>query len=209
MSEGRTFREDLYYRINAITVHLPPLRERVPDVALLAEHFLAEAAREFGRRFQGIAPETIGLLERYQWPGNVRELRAVISRAALLHEERSPAPGPPPVRAGRCGARDAGNFSARNRWRFGDSDSRGGRARPHPTGAGHLRRQPHARCPTPRHHPPDIVQESGRRLIFEPGPSTADGPQSIRPWSARKASAFPTATQDGRCQRWCERTTCR
>ena len=84
---ARTFREDLYYRINAITVHLPPLRERVPDVPVLAEHFLAEAAREFGRRFQGIAPETIGLLERYQWPGNVRELRAVISRAALLHDD--------------------------------------------------------------------------------------------------------------------------
>ena len=84
---ARTFREDLYYRINAITVHLPPLRERVPDVPVLAEHFLAEAAREFGRRFQGIAPETIGLLERYLWPGNVRELRAVISRAALLHDD--------------------------------------------------------------------------------------------------------------------------
>ena len=84
---ARTFREDLYYRINAITVHLPPLRERVPDVTVLAEHFLAEAAREFGRRFQGIATETAGLLERYQWPGNVRELRAVISRAALLHDD--------------------------------------------------------------------------------------------------------------------------
>jgi two-component system response regulator AtoC len=84
---ARTFREDLYYRINAITVHLPPLRERVPDVAVLAEHFLAEAAREFGRRFQGIAPEATGLLERYAWPGNVRELRAVISRAALLRDD--------------------------------------------------------------------------------------------------------------------------
>ena len=84
---AHTFREDLFYRVNAITVHLPPLRERVTDVRVLAEHFLAESAREFGRRFQGIAAETLGLLERYRWPGNVRELRAVISRAALLHDD--------------------------------------------------------------------------------------------------------------------------
>jgi two-component system response regulator AtoC len=84
---GHTFREDLFYRVNAITVHLPPLRERVADVHVLAEHFLAESSREFGRRFQGIAAETVGLLERYRWPGNVRELRAVISRAALLHDD--------------------------------------------------------------------------------------------------------------------------
>jgi DNA-binding NtrC family response regulator len=81
------FREDLYYRVNAITVHLPPLRERLPDVRALAEHFLGESSREFGRRFQGLAPETAGLLERYRWPGNVRELRAVIARAALLHDD--------------------------------------------------------------------------------------------------------------------------
>src|SRR5579871_2158984 len=71
------FREDLFYRVNAITVHLPPLRE----------HFLGESSREFGRRFQGLAPETAGLLERYRWPGNVRELRAVIARATLLHDD--------------------------------------------------------------------------------------------------------------------------
>jgi two-component system response regulator AtoC len=84
---AHAFREDLFYRINAITVQLPPLRDRAADVRALAEHFLAEAAREFGRRFHGLAPETTGLLERYRWPGNVRELRAVISRAALLHED--------------------------------------------------------------------------------------------------------------------------
>ncbi len=86
---AHAFREDLFYRINAITVHLPPLRERVPDIRALAEHFLAESSREFGRRFQGIAPETAGLLERYRWPGNVRELRAVIACAALLHDDNA------------------------------------------------------------------------------------------------------------------------
>jgi transcriptional regulator with PAS, ATPase and Fis domain len=84
---AHAFREDLFYRINAITVHLPPLRERTADVRVLAEHFLGESAREFGRRFRGIAPETAGLLERYRWPGNVRELRAVIGRATLLHDD--------------------------------------------------------------------------------------------------------------------------
>lgn len=88
MVAARTFREDLYYRLNAITVHIPPLRERTDDIAILAEHFLAESAHEMGRRFTAIAPEARGLLERYRWPGNVRELRAVIARAVLLHDDQ-------------------------------------------------------------------------------------------------------------------------
>jgi DNA-binding NtrC family response regulator len=87
MVAARTFREDLYYRLDAITLRLPPLRERRQDVQPLAEHFLALAAREFGRRFTGIAPEAIGLLASYGWPGNVRELRAVVTRTALLHDD--------------------------------------------------------------------------------------------------------------------------
>ncbi len=87
MVAARTFRDDLYYRLNAIRLHLPPLRERRQDVRALAEHFLVEAAREFGRRFSGIAPEALGLLESYAWPGNVRELRAVINRAALMNDD--------------------------------------------------------------------------------------------------------------------------
>jgi two-component system response regulator AtoC len=83
----REFREDLFYRLNAITIALPPLRERREDVRALAEHFLALSSREFGRRFAGLAPEAVGLLEKYSWPGNVRELRAVIARAALLHDD--------------------------------------------------------------------------------------------------------------------------
>ena len=90
---ARTFREDLFYRLNAITLRLPPLRDRRADVRALAEHFLAESVREFGRRFTGLAPETVGLLESYRWPGNVRELRAVISRAVLLHDDELLGPG--------------------------------------------------------------------------------------------------------------------
>ena len=87
MVAAHTLREDLFYRLNAITVHLPPLRERPRDIPALAAHFLAVSAREFGRRFASVAPETEGVLAAYRWPGNVRELRAVISRAALMHDD--------------------------------------------------------------------------------------------------------------------------
>jgi two-component system, NtrC family, response regulator AtoC len=87
MIAARTFREDLFYRLSTLTVHLPPLRERTADVRPLAEHFISDAAHELGRRFRSVAPEAMGLLERYDWPGNVRELRAVLGRAVLLHDE--------------------------------------------------------------------------------------------------------------------------
>jgi len=83
----REFREDLYYRLNAMTVRLPPLRERPDDILPLAQHFLAQSSAEYRHRFERIAPEAGSLLRRYRWPGNVRELRAVIGRAALLHDE--------------------------------------------------------------------------------------------------------------------------
>ncbi|HVV17342.1 MAG TPA: sigma-54 dependent transcriptional regulator [Polyangia bacterium] len=105
---AHAFREDLFYRINAITVHLPPLRDRLGDVRVLAEHFLGESSREFGRRFRALAPETAGLLERYRWPGNVRELRAVIARAALLHDDELLRPGhlPPELLSAALAAPD-------------------------------------------------------------------------------------------------------
>jgi DNA-binding NtrC family response regulator len=92
MVASRAFREDLWYRISAMTLRLPPLRERREDVALLAEHFLAEASRQFRRRWRRFAPEALGVLERYRWSGNVRELKSVIGRAALLHDEEEMQP---------------------------------------------------------------------------------------------------------------------
>jgi DNA-binding NtrC family response regulator len=86
MVAGKSFREDLWYRISAMTLRLPPLRERREDIVPLAEHFLGESSREFRRRWRGFARETLGVLERYRWPGNVRELRSVIGRSALLHD---------------------------------------------------------------------------------------------------------------------------
>jgi two-component system, NtrC family, nitrogen regulation response regulator GlnG len=81
MREGR-FREDLYYRLNVVTVNLPPLRERRRDIPLLVEHFLAKYGAELGER--GIAPPALDRLVGYDWPGNVRELENVIQRAMVM-----------------------------------------------------------------------------------------------------------------------------
>lgn len=78
------FREDLYYRLNVISIDLPPLRERIGDVPLLADHFLHEFAQAAGKIPEGISPDAMRLLEIYNWPGNVRELQNVISRAVAL-----------------------------------------------------------------------------------------------------------------------------
>jgi two-component system, NtrC family, nitrogen regulation response regulator GlnG len=81
MKEGR-FREDLYYRLNVVTVSLPSLRERRRDIPLLVDHFVAKYAAELGER--GVAPETLDRLVGYDWPGNVRELENVIQRAMVM-----------------------------------------------------------------------------------------------------------------------------
>ena len=81
MSEGR-FREDLFYRLNVVTLALPPLRERREDIPLLAEHFLAKYAGDLGER--ALAPEALDRLVGYDWPGNVRELENVIQRAMVM-----------------------------------------------------------------------------------------------------------------------------
>jgi len=83
VKQGR-FREDLYYRINVVTIHLPPLCERVGDVRLLTQHFLLVYSIQHNKEKLGITDEAMEYLERYSWPGNVRELENVIERAALL-----------------------------------------------------------------------------------------------------------------------------
>jgi two-component system response regulator HydG len=83
VSEKR-FREDLYYRINVVTVEIPPLRERGADVLLLAQHFIEQAARRAGKEVKGIAPNAAEKLCAYDWPGNVRELQNCMERAVAL-----------------------------------------------------------------------------------------------------------------------------
>ena len=82
VEEGR-FRKDLYYRLNVVTIKVPPLRDRIDDVAELAHYFLFRFDRELTLDFRAFAPETLELLEAYGWPGNVRELQSVIKQALL------------------------------------------------------------------------------------------------------------------------------
>jgi DNA-binding NtrC family response regulator len=82
--EAGGFRQDLYYRLNVITIHLPPLTERVGDVPLLAHHFLAQKSQAMKKDIQDIDSDALALLSQYSWPGNVRELENVIERAVAL-----------------------------------------------------------------------------------------------------------------------------
>ena len=79
-----TFREDLFYRLNVFVIYIPPLRERKPDVLLLADHFLQRFSSEHGKDIRRIATPAIDMLTSYHWPGNVRELQNVIERAVLV-----------------------------------------------------------------------------------------------------------------------------
>ena len=83
MHEGR-FREDLFYRLNVIHIHIPPLRERPKDIPALVEFFMQKACAKFGKCVREIDPAALQLLYRYSWPGNVRELENVIERAIIL-----------------------------------------------------------------------------------------------------------------------------
>ncbi len=87
MIEKGLFREDLYYRLNVISIHLPPLRERKEDIPHLVKHIIARFNIELNRRFEGIEDEAMKRLIEYEWPGNVRELENVLERAMVLGTE--------------------------------------------------------------------------------------------------------------------------
>jgi DNA-binding NtrC family response regulator len=82
------FREDLYYRLNVVSVEMPPLRERKEDIAALAAFFVHKFVGELKKKIDGIAPDALKMLMRYNWPGNIRELQNALERAVLLTEER-------------------------------------------------------------------------------------------------------------------------
>jgi transcriptional regulator with PAS, ATPase and Fis domain len=83
VDEGK-FREDLYYRLNVINLHLPPLRERSSDIPALATHFLEKYASENGKDLERFDDDALRILRNYDWPGNVRELENVIERAVVM-----------------------------------------------------------------------------------------------------------------------------
>ncbi|MCU0246052.1 MAG: sigma-54 dependent transcriptional regulator [Bryobacter sp.] len=85
--ERGNFREDLFYRLNVIPFAVPPLRERVEDIPVLAEHFLKEFTTSYGRKPKELTPEALRMLEEYSWPGNVRELRNLMERIVIMNPQ--------------------------------------------------------------------------------------------------------------------------
>jgi len=92
IKEGR-FREDLFYRLNVVSLNVPSLRERKDDIPLLADFFLKRYAEKNQRLIKGFSPRAMDLLMRYDWPGNARELENVIERAVILSRDNSITPG--------------------------------------------------------------------------------------------------------------------
>ena len=85
IEEGK-FREDLFYRLNVLSLVMPPLRKRKEDLPLLVSHFIKKHCQEMGRKTKRIAPEVMNVFESYPWPGNVRELENVIERVVAIEE---------------------------------------------------------------------------------------------------------------------------
>jgi transcriptional regulator with GAF, ATPase, and Fis domain len=92
----RTFREDLFYRLNVFPINIPPLRERTEDIPALAATFMSELSGTFGKRIETISSRSLAELRRYSWPGNVRELRNVIERAMIVADGPTLMPIVPP-----------------------------------------------------------------------------------------------------------------
>ncbi len=82
--EKNLFREDLYYRLNVIPIHVPPLRERTEDIPLIVDYYLEHFVREHGLTAKELTADGIALLRRYPWPGNVRELKNIIERVVIM-----------------------------------------------------------------------------------------------------------------------------
>ena len=88
LREGK-FREDLYYRLNVVRIHMPPLKERMEDIPLLADYFLKKFCEELGRELKRVSPDLMELFLGYAWEGNVRELENIIKRGILFASEET------------------------------------------------------------------------------------------------------------------------
>jgi len=110
--DEKRFRPDLYYRVNVVKIDLPPLRERLTDIPLLAEHFLRKYAHQAGKQLLGFSENALQCMQRYPWPGNVRELESCVERAAVLtrHDQITKDDLPAPVV--QAAESDAALFSA-------------------------------------------------------------------------------------------------
>ncbi|UZR94655.1 sigma-54-dependent transcriptional regulator [Chondrinema litorale] len=86
MVKDNRFRQDLLYRINTIEINLPPLRERIEDIPLLAEHFLSFYVKKYGKHVRSISPSLIKRMQKYHWPGNIRELQHAMERAVIMSQ---------------------------------------------------------------------------------------------------------------------------
>jgi len=108
------FREDLFFRLNVIPFHVPPLRERREDIPLLAKHFITELAAEYGRRPKELSREAMDSLSAYHWPGNVRELKNIIERLVIMvpSDKIELKDFPPPFRRGEPGRDVLGDFTS-------------------------------------------------------------------------------------------------
>lgn len=104
--EGGRFRQDLYFRLNTIEIHLPPLRDRREDIPLLAKHFLRQHAQRYRKSLSGFDPAAMQVLMDHRWPGNVREMDHAIERAVLMS-------GGPTIRTNDLGVRSEGGSTAR------------------------------------------------------------------------------------------------
>lgn len=113
MVKDGTFRDDLYYRLNVIPICLPPLRERVDDIPLLAEHFIEKVSAQSGKSVRNISSEAMEVLMAYKWPGNVRELENVIERViTLMDTDRITIAALPSYIKGEMAVREVQHFAA-------------------------------------------------------------------------------------------------
>ncbi len=115
VAAGR-FREDLFYRLNVFPVHVPPLRERVGDIPLLADHFLRRVAREHGVEPPALSPQALARMTDHAWPGNVRELENFVERAAILHAGAATLPFEAPRGSRAEPERELAARARRERW---------------------------------------------------------------------------------------------
>jgi two-component system response regulator AtoC len=158
MVNDHTFREDLYYRLNVLPIHIPPLRDRTEDIPLLSQHFIQKFNESFGSRVKDISTGAMAELLQYRWPGNVRELENVIERAMVLSSATTPRAGEFFLLAGENGAGGLLRYPA-GRIVAEESAENNGERVDHQGTHGH-ERKPHPGLPPAGNQPPVPAQQN-------------------------------------------------